>query len=369
MTALAAAMLIAPILRAKNDAADKERSSDQAFYESRISEIDNDLALGRIDSDSAEAAKAEEARKLIRLNQNNGQADTVGNDNSRTIFLASFFLPAFSLLVYLSLGTLPSELAAIQQANERKSQTIEELVVSVEKRLKQTPDDVRGWQVVAPVYVRMQRYDDAINAYQNIMRIDGKTPQVTVALGEIHVVRAEGQVVPEAVSLFQEALELAPGNATASFFLGLAEIQNNRTDAGLEIWQNLVDKASGDEEWLPVIKQRIAEVRETSTSTPGPAQNELDADTIAAVNNLPEGERLAMINQMVANLSEKLEEDPDNRDGWQRLIRSYLVLDRKDEALAALAKAKQQFAQDQEFKAELDKMIEGLTGQNSTGEN
>ncbi|MEO1142842.1 MAG: c-type cytochrome biogenesis protein CcmI, partial [Pseudomonadota bacterium] len=357
------------ILRAKNDAADKERSSDQAFYESRISEIDNDLALGRIDSDSAEAAKAEEARKLIRLNQNNGQADAVGNDNSRMIFLASFFLPAFSLLVYLSLGTLPSELAAIQQANERKSQTIEELVVSVEKRLKQTPDDVRGWQVVAPVYVRMQRYDDAINAYQNIMRIDGKTPQVTVALGEIYVVRAEGQVVPEAVSLFQETLELAPGNATASFFLGLAEIQNNRADAGLEIWQDLVDKASGDEEWLPVIKQRIAEVRETSASTPSPEQNEIDSDTIAAVSNLPEDERLAMINQMVANLSDKLEEDPENRDGWQRLIRSYLVLNRKDEALAALEKAKQQFAQDQKFTAELDKMVEGLTGQNSTGEN
>jgi cytochrome c-type biogenesis protein CcmH len=64
-----------------------------------------------------------------------------------------------------------------------------------------------------------------------------------------------------------------------------------------------------------------------------------DADIQASQNLTPE-QRLAMINGMVTQLAARLESDPGDAEGWARLIRSYMVLGRGDDAKAALAKAR-----------------------------
>ena len=43
-----------------------------------------------------------------------------------------------------------------------------------------------------------------------------------------------------------------------------------------------------------------------------------------------------MIETMVASLDEKLKQNPRDTEGWMRLIRSYVVLGKTDEARAAL---------------------------------
>jgi cytochrome c-type biogenesis protein CcmH len=43
---------------------------------------------------------------------------------------------------------------------------------------------------------------------------------------------------------------------------------------------------------------------------------------------------------MVTQLAARLESDPGDAEGWARLIRSYMVLGRGDDAKAALAKAR-----------------------------
>jgi len=51
-----------------------------------------------------------------------------------------------------------------------------------------------------------------------------------------------------------------------------------------------------------------------------------------------------MVKNMVAGLAEKLKQDPDNIEGWLRLIRSYSVLHQNEEAKQALKQAQTQFA-------------------------
>jgi cytochrome c-type biogenesis protein CcmH len=53
-----------------------------------------------------------------------------------------------------------------------------------------------------------------------------------------------------------------------------------------------------------------------------------------------------MIEGMVASLAARLDADPSDAAGWARLVRSYMVLDRKDEARAALAKAQESLGKD-----------------------
>ena len=57
-------------------------------------------------------------------------------------------------------------------------------------------------------------------------------------------------------------------------------------------------------------------------------------------------DRLAMIEGMVAQLAAKLDQNPADGDGWARLVRSYMVLNRPEDAKAALAKARTALAGD-----------------------
>jgi cytochrome c-type biogenesis protein CcmH len=61
---------------------------------------------------------------------------------------------------------------------------------------------------------------------------------------------------------------------------------------------------------------------------------------MAAAAKLSPEERTTMIRGMVARLAARLRQDGSDADGWQRLIRAYMVLGERDKATAALADAR-----------------------------
>jgi len=66
---------------------------------------------------------------------------------------------------------------------------------------------------------------------------------------------------------------------------------------------------------------------------PGPTREQMKA----AGEMSPE-DRMALIQSMVDRLAEKLEENPNDRMGWERLIRAYEVLGDTEKAEAAKAR-------------------------------
>ncbi|MEM9494458.1 MAG: hypothetical protein AAGA09_00520 [Pseudomonadota bacterium] len=66
-----------------------------------------------------------------------------------------------------------------------------------------------------------------------------------------------------------------------------------------------------------------------------PAAPSSPQDAAAAMAALPEEERAAMIENMVAGLEARLEETPDDINGWRMLARSYGVLRRPKDAARA----------------------------------
>jgi cytochrome c-type biogenesis protein CcmH len=65
-----------------------------------------------------------------------------------------------------------------------------------------------------------------------------------------------------------------------------------------------------------------------------------------AIQALPEGDQKTMIKGMVERLAGKLAENPNDFDGWVRLMRSYQVLGEPDKAKDALGKALTTFSAD-----------------------
>ena len=76
-------------------------------------------------------------------------------------------------------------------------------------------------------------------------------------------------------------------------------------------------------------------------------------------------DRMAMIGAMVAGLDERLRDNPDDLDGWLRLMRSYMVLGETEKAGDALDRALQNFEDGSAGRVALTRAAEqfGLTPQ------
>ena len=71
-------------------------------------------------------------------------------------------------------------------------------------------------------------------------------------------------------------------------------------------------------------------------------------------------ERAATINQMVEGLAARLEEDGSDLEGWRRLVRAYVVLGKRDQAVEALGDARRNFASDPKALASLNALAKDL---------
>lgn len=321
-----------------------EDTSDELLYKTRIAEIENDFSNGRLDETSLEVAKVEAARLLINSKSKYSTGSGEVTRSNRMLLVSNVaLLPLLCLGVYLYTGSPPQVILPQTAQSDLSEQSLDQLLATAEKRLKENPDDVRGWRVVAPVYMRANRLDDAILAYRNVLRIEGPSTEILSLLGEVLVTKTDGRVGSEAFDLFKQAVALDARNSTASFFIGLRALQTGDRDRARSVWQAMIDGATGEEDWIEVMKQRVARLDEPSTTPENtePSRSVLP-DTVSQ-------EQREMIEGMVSGLAERLVDDPSDKQGWARLVRAYMVLGKREDALAAVEQASQSHSDDTEL--------------------
>lgn len=338
MAVLAAATclpLLAPLYRAGRGRVSANAQA-MAIYRDQIGEVDRDVARGVIAPAEAGAARTEIARRLIRESETPEVVAPVERP-PRLAAAAIIAMPIAALGLYLILGSpnQPDEsLAARPEATQHRE--IAALIRQVEAHLAAIPDDGKGWEVIAPIYVKLGRFDDAARAYSNTIRLLGSTAERESDLGEAIVRANDGVVTPDAKAAFERARGLAPDDPRPQFYLAIALGDAGKKDEAIAAWHALLQNAPADTPWVVAAKARLA-----SLEAPGP-----DAAAVDAAAKLPPEQRAAMIEGMVEQLATRLKADPGDADGWARLIRSYVVLNRRDDAWAVLADARAALAGD-----------------------
>jgi cytochrome c-type biogenesis protein CcmH len=360
MAVLAAAVslaVLAPLYRGRGTGPSEDPAL--AIYRDQLAEIDRDLGRGLIGPDEAEAARTEIARRLIRAGEAPDQAGTPEISGRWQWWAAAVIaMPVAALGLYIFIGSpdLPDQPLAARLTEPLENQDIATLMSRVEAHLAANPEDGEGWQVVAPVYMQLARYDDAVRAYANVSRILGSTPEREANLGEAIVAANRGVVTNEASAVFERARALDPDAVKPRFFLALALTQEKREDEAVAAWRGLLAGAAPNAPWADFARQQLADLgAEAPPTAPGPTTEDM-----AAAAELSPEDRLAMIEGMVGSLAARLEADPGDVDGWARLIRSYMVLDRPQDASAALGEARVALAGDAEKLAQVNAFAENL---------
>jgi cytochrome c-type biogenesis protein CcmH len=225
-------------------------------------------------------------------------------------------------------------------------------IAKIEAHLKEHPEDGRGYEVLAPVYLRLGRAGDAVNAARAALRLLGTTPARETFYGETLVAAADGVVTPAARQSFETAAVEDPLAAKPRFFLGLAAEQAGDKGQAKAIWSKLIADAPPDAAWAQVLRKRIAALE----AEPGRPPDE------AAITAQPQPEagQTDAIRAMVEGLAARLAQNGRDLQGWLRLVRSYTVLQEPGKARSALIDAKRNLAGDEDAIARLEALAREL---------
>ncbi|WP_457852395.1 c-type cytochrome biogenesis protein CcmI [Rhizobium ruizarguesonis] len=350
LTAALAVILLYPLLRGAK-AADNIRAGETAVYRDQLRELDRDLDGGLITPEEADYARAEIGRRLIAVSADEpAETPKPARHHRFTEAFVLLLLPVLGLCLYLTTGRpdLPSQ--PLEARLENPGNDVAVLITKAERHLAEKPDDGKGWDVLAPIYFRTMRVNDAQVAYRNAIRLLGPSPVRLDGLAETLMAVSDGVVTEEARKVLEQSLTLEPDNPRARFYIALSMEQAGRPDEARQAFEALAKQSPADAPWLPLVNQHIAmnggAPAGTNPAAPGanpaaPGANPAapgnpTQQDVAAAETMNAGDRQQMISGMVESLDAKLSEDPNNFEGWMRLVRSYAVLNDKDRAAGAL---------------------------------
>jgi cytochrome c-type biogenesis protein CcmH len=355
MTGLAVFSVLWPLSKSRRIAA--ANLPNVSLYEAQVAEIDRDAAAGLFPAAEAHAAKSHAARRLLAVSA--ADQDRHGANGAWNVRLtaaaAIILIPALTLVLYSSLGRpdLPdAPLAARLQADDSGNTDLAAAILRIEGHLRERPEDGRGWDVIAPVYLRMGRTQDARRAFGEAIRLLGDSAPREAGLAEALVADAQGVVTADARRAFEKANAADPTLPQPRYYLGLAALQDGKPDEARAIWTKLADEAAPGAPWVASLRQRMAGL---STPAAGP-----DGTAGKSIGDMPLAERNTAIRAMVESLSARLQQSGGSVNEWLRLVHAYSVLNEPQKARAALADARKNLASDASAKAALDALAREL---------
>jgi cytochrome c-type biogenesis protein CcmH len=370
LTSLAVGLLVLPLLARQHRPRSRE-AYNLAVYRDQLAEIDRDLARGLLTPEQAETARAEIGRRILALDTAETPAPP-GPKSLTAAVVAILAMPVAALLIYAGIGSpgLPDQPfaerakgGAASAADDAAKTSMQEALVKLRAHLKTHPDDLTGWLLLARSEVGLGQYQEGAAAYARAAELSSNRPDIAAEWGEAQVLGA-GSVTPEAAKAFETGLKDKASAPKSRYYLALAKLEQGDRRGALQDWADLAADSPPDAQWQPLLRQRIAEVAKAEGIDPAsltpsaasaaapqsakPSSRSAESDmpsreTVAATAKATSGaapeERRAMIESMVERLASRLEQQPDDAEGWARLGRSYMVLHQPAKALDAYVRA------------------------------
>jgi len=258
LLAVALIILVLPILRQPRDDSDSDRQAqniqiarekkqvlDQQLAQAEVTQAEYDSLLQ--DLETALAIDLERSDETVEKKQ-----------GKWAIVLVIVLVPVCSISLYMKLGEYrvidnPQLAEAVQRPQaQNQNMSIEEMLERVKQRLRDNPEDAEGWFIMGRTYLSMQKFDEAVTAFQRTYDLVGEAPGVMFTLADALALQNGGSMAGEPTELVRRGLEISPQDPTGLWLAGLAAEQRQEYKLAHAHWAEMLpliadDEASSDE--------------------------------------------------------------------------------------------------------------------------
>jgi cytochrome c-type biogenesis protein CcmH len=233
--------------------------------------------------------------------------------------------------------------------------SIDEMIATLRERLRQDPDNDRGWFLLGLSFRNAGDFNQAEQAFRRAMQLQPRNADYLAYLGETLLLKGgDGhRPPPEAEQLFRRALQIDAANAQSLYYLATLKDLNGDHRGAVDDLLALLRSAPADAPWSAQVREAVTAIAQQnhidiagrlpppppaapapSTATaaiPGPTPEQMQA-----ANGIPPSQQDQMVRAMVDGLAARLRQNPRDADGWIRLMRSRMVLHDETAARDAL---------------------------------
>ncbi len=281
MIGAALAFIAIPLLRHARSAPVQDAS------QRRLRALDAALAEGVIDADEHAAKR----RALLT------DATTPARPPRAafvSLLLSAALLPALSIALYRWIGTPealnPANLVTQSPAaGGDRAPDLEKAIDMLVERLKQQPDDIEGWSLLARAYQALGRGPESLDAYRRAHALAKDNATLAVEYAQALAMSSpERRIDGEARSLLDGALALEPQNQRALWLLGISDYQAGQYDAAIARWKVLLPLLDPASDVARSVQAQIADAEAKRDGKPAPMPAAADRGAVAASTAPPD---------------------------------------------------------------------------------
>ncbi|MDD2915095.1 MAG: c-type cytochrome biogenesis protein CcmI [Gallionella sp.] len=241
------------------DAANLEILRDQS------AELEADLSNGLLTQDAYEQGKRELQARLLEEVKTTAQPVKPQRNPAKILTAVLVIaLPLFSVLLYFTIGNskalLPQEqlVAADSFGVLRSESALQEL----ENKLKKLPENPDGWLMLARSYGELQRYPDAVRAYEKLLELVPDEAQLWANYADVYAMSNNQSLRGEPTKFLNKALELDGSNPMALALSGSAAMERGDYAAAVTHWTKLVSVLPPESSELQMLRDGIQQARQ-----------------------------------------------------------------------------------------------------------
>ena len=225
------------------------RAANLEIFRDQLAELERDRSEGSLAQDDFDQARGELQRRLLD-EVDDPEPETLAPARrgvSRTALALLVAIPLAATAAYALLGN-PDALDPLRRQARVSPQQIEEMLVKLEARLKTSPDDAKGWVMLARSYKALGRYAESAQAFGHAGALVDGDPALLADYAE-SLAQVAGSLEGRPLELIARALKLNPDEPQSLFLAGAAAGEREDYAAVVDYWGRLLlqlDPASQD---------------------------------------------------------------------------------------------------------------------------
>jgi len=262
MTAIALAFVLVPLLRGRAPRGPSAVEANLEVLRGQRRELEADIAAGVVPAEARNEALAELVRRA--------EADLAAPPKTTSteqrapwpaVAAAAIGIPALAFGVYLANGVPSAADSRVANAATMDPKNVVDMVDRLAKKVRERPDDAKGWTLYARSTASLGRYDESAKAYEHLMNLVPGDAQIMTDYADVLGMAQGRSLAGRPFEIVKNALMIDPRNSKALALAGTAAMELGNFVESIGYWERLAALVEPGSEDDKEVREVIAELR------------------------------------------------------------------------------------------------------------